>query len=110
MNFPIHIMIVPQGAEYQAVCRGLGKVTHPPQVFPVPIGPVPIRNHLKTLQENGHFSNQPNILMMGLCGSLTAHHAVADVVLYQDCIYHPATPHPTPDALVPLPSAFPLTT
>ncbi|UBF26090.1 phosphorylase [Kovacikia minuta CCNUW1] len=110
MPLPIQIVLVPQGAEYQAVCRGLRKVSDPPIVLPVPVGPIPIGNHLKTLQENGNFSNQPNILMMGLCGSLTSPHSIASLVLYQGCINDPSTPHPTPHTPHPLPTNRPLTT
>jgi hypothetical protein len=92
MNPPIQLILVPQGAEHQAVCRGLRAGFNSPLVLPVPVGPVPIRNRLKALEQDGHFSNQPNVLVMGLCGSLTPHHAVADVVLYQDCIYQPSSP------------------
>jgi hypothetical protein len=91
---PIQIILVPQGAEHQAVCRGLRTGFNSPLVLPVPVGPVAICNHLKALEQDGHFSNQPNVLMMGLCGSLTPHHAVANVVLYQDCIYPSSSPHP----------------
>lgn len=85
---PIQIILVPQGAEYQAVCRGLISINSPkPLVLPIPIGCNALTKHLEKLQQAGHFQNSPqNVLLMGLCGSLSAQYVVGDVVVYQDCI------------------------
>ena len=100
MSVPIDAILVPQGAEYQAICRGLSHIIHTPPVVPIPIGPEPLTRHLKKLQV-GHFSHhqQLRILLMGLCGSLTHRYSVGDIVLYQACVYtnavgrlHPCDP------------------
>jgi hypothetical protein len=92
-NFPpIQAILVPQGAEYQAVCRGLSRVNSPkPLVLSIPIGYQPLTKHLERLQEAGHFpkDSPPKILLMGLCGSLSPHYAIGDVVAYQGCVYQP---------------------
>ncbi|MEI6444711.1 MAG: phosphorylase [Nostocales cyanobacterium ELA583] len=78
------LILAPRGAEYQAVCRGLGRVTSsPPHVLAIPMGIEPVRQYLQQLtdyQEN-------RILMMGLCGSLNKNYQVGDIVLYQNCFY-----------------------
>ena len=78
------LILVPQGAEYQAVCRGLSRVpSSQVKVLAIPMGIEPVR---KYLQEFTH--NQANrILMMGLCGSLSQKYQVGDIVLYQNCLY-----------------------
>lgn len=78
------LILVPQGAEYQAVCRGLRRVPNSQtKVLAIPMGIEPVR---KYLQQFTH--NQANrMLMMGLCGSLSQKYQVGDIVLYQNCLY-----------------------
>jgi Phosphorylase superfamily len=69
----IHTILVPQGAEYQAVCRGLSRINgYKPKVIAIPIG----MQHL-----------EKQVLLMGLCGSLNQRYNVGDIVLYRDCVY-----------------------
>ncbi len=84
------MILVPQGAEYKSVCRGLSRSTATkPLVLPIPVGPKPLARYLEKLQQEGHFRGyvQPSILLMGLCGGLSPHYVVGDIVLYQDCVY-----------------------
>ncbi|AFZ24591.1 nucleoside phosphorylase [Cylindrospermum stagnale PCC 7417] len=80
---PINTIIVPQGAEYQAVKRGLNRASgEKPNVIAIPVGVQPLRQYLQ------QWTGEKNrILLMGLCGSLQTHHTVGDVVLYKDCNY-----------------------
>jgi hypothetical protein len=83
------IILVPQGAEYQAVCRGLSRVKPvKPLVLPIPVGPKPVTQYLERWQETEAFvtAKPTSILVMGLGGSLSSQLAVGDVVLYQACI------------------------
>ncbi|MBD2530308.1 phosphorylase [Nostoc flagelliforme FACHB-838] len=84
-NFlPINTILVPQGAEYKAVCRGLSGITDSiPTVVAIPVGMKPL---LKYLQQ-GQFIAPSRVLIMGICGSLSDRYTVGDIVLYQDCIY-----------------------
>lgn len=85
----IQTILVPQGAEYQAVCRGLNHINSPkPVVLPIPIGCKALTNHLEKLQHAGHFLKDPpqNVLLMGLGGSLSSQYSVGDVVVYQECV------------------------
>jgi hypothetical protein len=78
------LILVPQGAEYQAVCRGLSRVpSSQAKVLAIPMGIEPVR---KYLQQFTH--GQANrMLMMGLCGSLSQKYQIGDIVLYQNCLY-----------------------
>ena len=89
-NWTPDVILVPQGAEYQAVCRGLTRVATPkPLVMPIPVGPEPVTRYLERWQETGHSLNtpQPRVLLVGLCGSLSPDYKIGDIVLYQDCVY-----------------------
>ncbi|MDZ8259498.1 phosphorylase [Nostoc sp. ChiQUE01b] len=85
-NFlPINTILVPQGAEYKAVRRGLsGITTSIPTVVAIPVGMKPL---LKYLQQGQFLTPKSRVLIMGICGSLSDRYTVGDVVLYQDCIY-----------------------
>jgi Phosphorylase superfamily len=84
----VQTILVPQGAEYQAVVRGLNRTTGSrPQVLAIPVGPTSVLRHLAKLQQDGLLSlEQPGVLVMGLCGSLTPRYAVGDVVIYRECV------------------------
>ena len=77
------IIIVPQGAEYKAVCRGL---TSKQNVIPIPVGGQAVIRYLQSCQDK-LWNPQAKVLMMGLCGSLRDRFQVGDIVLYAECIY-----------------------
>ncbi len=87
---PIQTILVPQGSEYKAVCRGLMHLKSPkPLVLPIPIGSKPLIRYLKNLQETGGFpkDSQLKVLLMGLCGSLSPDYQIGDIVVYKECVY-----------------------
>lgn len=89
-SLPIQAILVPQGAEYQAVCRGLNCVTGiKPAVIPIPVGTKAVIQYLKKWQQSEYLLNQlqPQVLIMGLCGSLNPVYGIGATVLYQDCVY-----------------------
>ena len=87
----IQTILVPQGAEYKAVCRGLSRASGAkPIVVPIPIGSKSLTCFLQKWLADGHLSDrspQHQVLVMGLGGSLNKRYAVGDTVLYQECIY-----------------------
>lgn len=85
MKHPVDLILVPQGAEYQAVCRGLKNATVKPVVLPTPAGAA-VSDYLKKLEQEGLFADRPSTLMMGLCGGLSDRYKVGEVVLYQECL------------------------
>ncbi|MBW4432217.1 MAG: nucleoside phosphorylase [Pelatocladus maniniholoensis HA4357-MV3] len=90
----IQAVLVCQGAEYQAVCRGFRRVSgYKPLVIPVPVGVKPGYTYLQKSQEIKEILNNPQskVLVMGLCGSLQPRYQVGDIVLYADCIHQKNT-------------------
>ncbi|MCV3214905.1 phosphorylase [Plectonema radiosum NIES-515] len=79
-TFPI--IVVPQGAEYKAVCRGL---TSKQNVIPIPVGGQAVSRYLRSCQDK--WKPQTKVLVMGLCGSLRDRFQVGDIVLYDECVY-----------------------
>jgi purine-nucleoside phosphorylase len=97
-------ILVPQGAEYAAVCRGFKRATgKQPIIKAIPVGIEPVREYLQQWSKTKDFCHEikPGVLVMGLCGSLTQQYKVGDILLYQDCMYqqqvqdcnHPLTSH-----------------
>ncbi len=85
----INTILVPQGAEYKAVCRGLSGVTASmPTVVAIPVGMKPLLKYLQKSPGNAQFlAPKSKVLIMGICGSLSDRYTVGDIVLYQDCVY-----------------------
>ncbi|MBW4607689.1 MAG: phosphorylase [Hassallia sp. WJT32-NPBG1] len=87
-NDPFPIILVPQGAEYKAVCRGLSRITTAkPTVIPIPIGSQALTTYLKACQDELWNAPDAKVLVMGLCGSLRDRFKVGDIVLYEECVY-----------------------
>lgn len=75
-------LMVPQGAEYKAVCRGLKKVKGvTPQVLALPVGSSPVQKYLQQLD-----FVPARVLLLGLCGSLQAELGIGDIVVYESCL------------------------
>ncbi|MGB3201625.1 MAG: hypothetical protein WBA99_12020 [Nodosilinea sp.] len=78
----IQVILVPAGAEYQAVMGGLKRVAAAPPVVPVPAGPVAFRAFLETWEYRSRLVDQ-EVLLLGLGGSLSPEHRVGDAVLLE---------------------------
>ena len=80
----IDTIIVPRGSEYNSVCRGLSptKNNHQPQVISIPLGIKSLSDYLWQQPIQGK-----NVLMMGVCGSISPDYGVGDIVIYEDCFY-----------------------
>lgn len=90
----IQAILVCQGTEYQAVCRGLSRIiSSTPSVIPIPMAGEAVYTYLQKSQALKNILNhpQPRVLVMGLCGSLQSQYKVGDVVVYADCIYQENT-------------------
>lgn len=87
MDLLFDTIIVPQGAEYQAVRRGLKLINSSslPTVLSIPIGVESVTQYLAT--SGWQPANQAKILVMGLCGSLSSQYQVGDIVLYRNCLF-----------------------
>ncbi len=82
----IDTILVPQGAEYQAVCRGVAQAgIQTIDIVPIPIG---LKNSELGIVNNSELFTQSipqGVLILGLCGSLSPEYSVGDVVLYRGC-------------------------
>ena len=75
----IDTIVVPQGAEYQAVCRGLHQAgVNNIEIIAIPIG-VFVDRFLSDNRDK--LNNSAGVLIMGLCGSLTNTYHLGDSVL-----------------------------
>jgi hypothetical protein len=82
------LVLVPQGAEYQAVRRGVRAIAQPPLILPIPVGIAPVQRWVAHWQQTPTFQTvtRSGVLVMGLCGSLTPQFTIGDAVLYQHCL------------------------
>ncbi|WP_019506992.1 hypothetical protein [Pleurocapsa sp. PCC 7319] len=84
MNLSIDTIVVPQGAEYQAVRRGIQQTGEQKiNVISIPIG----MHNIKQNWIQNYLQTTPprQVLIMGLCGSLSPLYSVGDIVVYQQC-------------------------
>jgi hypothetical protein len=77
------LILVPQGAEYQAVVKNFNQ--NPSfLVYAIPIGCETGRRFLANLINPQQFTQ---VIVMGLCGSLNPDLKVGDIVIYRECQY-----------------------
>ena len=80
----IDTIVVPQGAEYQAVCRGLQKArVNNIEVIAIAIGEEFVDRFL--VDNRDKLDRATGVLIVGLCGSLTAAYSIGDSVLAKSC-------------------------
>ncbi|NEQ99008.1 MAG: 5'-methylthioadenosine/S-adenosylhomocysteine nucleosidase [Cyanothece sp. SIO2G6] len=85
----IDLILVPQGAEYQAVVRGLEAwMGQCPEVLSLPIGPAAVRRRLQSQHQNGQLPNVDGqrVLLLGLGGSVSPAYQVGDVLVLKDMV------------------------
>lgn len=85
----IDTILVPQGAEFQAVDWGLrGRNSSSKlRLLAVPMGCQPLTAYLETWLQSQDFLAQPatGILLLGLAGSLSPQYRSGDPIIYQTC-------------------------
>lgn len=74
-------ILVPQGAEYQAVCRGLKRSAIEASVLAIPAGLDPVRRWLEARSWE-----TSRVWVLGLCGALNDRLGVGDGVCYERCL------------------------
>ncbi len=82
-------ILVPQGAEFQTVQRGCklaGSATASVQVIPIAIGSVALQKQLRELFTTERLNQTTEVVVMGLCGSLSPSYRVGDIVGYAGCL------------------------
>jgi Phosphorylase superfamily len=82
------IILVPQGAEYRSIRRGLAKLGDlAPQIIPITIGAQEFVDGSQKLQQSLEILNklEKKIVILGLAGSLSERYRIGDGVIYQGC-------------------------
>lgn len=77
-------MLIPQGAEFQAVKRGLAR-RRQVAVVPIPAGLLPVQNWLVKYRDDAVIRSADRVIVMGLCGGLHPDLAIGDAVIYASC-------------------------
>lgn len=77
----IQTILVPAGAEYKAVKKGLRQLVHPPQLVAIPAGPQGLRDFLQSGE--GRLLRLERVLLMGLGGSLSPKLSVGDGIVIE---------------------------
>ncbi len=78
------MILVPQGAECQAVRRGLARSTNfAGTIVAIPAGLLPVQRFL--VQQGWAAQSIDRVLVLGLCGGLTPELAIGDAVIYTSC-------------------------
>jgi hypothetical protein len=76
------MILVPQGAEYKVVKSAAQRSSHPPQVMAIPVGIGALSKWLDQIQ----WQPGSQIIVMGLCGSLSPQLRAGNSVIYQECV------------------------
>lgn len=89
------VVMVPKGAEFKAIEKGLNSAQlgieerKSWEIVSLPVGPIPVKSFVSQWCEQRKQTDSLNItqvILMGLCGSLTQELNVNDVVIYQRCL------------------------
>jgi nucleoside phosphorylase len=75
------VILVPQGAEFQAVKRGIGRSER--LIVAIPAGLQPVQNFLA--QQQWDTRSVDRVYVLGLCGGLNPDLAIGDAVVYASC-------------------------
>jgi nucleoside phosphorylase len=75
------MILVPQGAEFQAVIRGIGRSER--LIIAIPAGLEPVQNFLA--QQQWNVRSIDRVYVLGLCGGLNPDLAIGDAVVYASC-------------------------
>jgi nucleoside phosphorylase len=77
------VILVPQGAEYQAVKRGLAQSRI--AIVAIPAGLKPVESFLTQHWDNVSEKRVDQVIVLGLCGGLRPELAIGDAVIYASC-------------------------
>jgi hypothetical protein len=80
------LILVPQGAEYQAVLGAIKKIAHSPVILPIPVGNLAVTNYLHDWRQNNADFSPTGVILMGLGGSLSAEFGLGQTVVLESCL------------------------
>ena len=96
----VDLIVVPQGAEYRAIQKGLQNLRATPTVVQIPLGNRMADHHLNDLQGTGTLEDieGKTVVLLGLGGSLSPRYQTGDVVIIST-LSHITHPLETPNNL-----------
>jgi len=80
------LILVPQGAEYQAVLATIKKIAHSPVILAIPVGNLAVTEYLHDWRQNNPDFSPTGVILMGLGGSLSAEFGLGQTVLLESCL------------------------
>jgi nucleoside phosphorylase len=80
------LILVPQGAEYQAVVGAIKNIPHPPVILAIPVGKLAVTKYLHDWRQNNPDFSPTGVMLMGLGGSLSAEFGLGQAVLLESCL------------------------
>jgi hypothetical protein len=80
------LILVPQGAEYQAVVGAIKNIPHPPVILAIPVGKLAVTKYLYDWRQNNPDFSPTGIILMGLGGSLSAEFGLGQAVSLESCL------------------------
>ena len=82
------LILVPQGAEYQAILQGIRNIPNPPSILAIPVGILPVTRYLQYWQRSPDYDASAiyGVILMGLGGSLSADLGVGQLTLLESCL------------------------
>ncbi|MBE9062202.1 hypothetical protein [cf. Phormidesmis sp. LEGE 11477] len=86
MRDKVHTILVPAGAEYKAVKRGLSNIQNAPRLVAIPAGPQGLKTFLRDWPVPE--LNGKGLLLMGLGGSLANEHGIGEAIALQKIWHH----------------------
>jgi hypothetical protein len=80
------LILVPQGAEYQAVLGAIKNNPHSPVILAIPVGRLAVTRYLQDWRQNNPKFFPAGVILMGLGGSLSAEFGLGQVVVLESCL------------------------
>ncbi len=80
------LILVPQGAEYQAVVGAIKNKTYSPVISATPVGKLAVAKYLHEWRQNNPDFSPTGVILMGLGGSLSAEFSLGQAVLLESCL------------------------
>ncbi|MFM7574973.1 MAG: hypothetical protein ACKO4S_17885 [Snowella sp.] len=80
------LILVPQGAEYQAVVGAIKNNPHSPVILAIPVGKLAVTHYLQDWQQNNPVFSPSGVILMGLGGSLSAEFGLGQAVVLESCL------------------------
>jgi nucleoside phosphorylase len=80
------LILVPQGAEYQAVVGAIKNIPHPPVILAIPVGKLAVTKYLYDWRQNNPDFSASGVILIGLGGSLSAELGLGQAVVLESCL------------------------